>query len=334
MFHLITHAFFKALLFLGAGSVIHGCHGEQDIRRMGGLRAHLPVTFLTYAVGALSLSGFPLLFSGFWSKDEILHGAHAWQPSHWPFYLGLAAALLTAFYMMRQVAYAFLNHRADPQSAPAGEPHAKPHESPRVMLGPLIILAIFAVGLGFLGTPAWPWFQSFISGELPVRNPAALLRAENLGIMAASAVVALLGLGTGFFLYRNLPTRQLADPLARFQPDVYTLLERKYFVDEAYEASIVRFAAWWARACGWLERWVLDLLTGAASLIVVGLGWASRLVDEFAVNAGFDRSCEGLSRGGWLISRFQNGHVQRYLRALAVGLVFLIILLAWGCARR
>jgi NADH-quinone oxidoreductase subunit L len=107
MFHLITHAFFKALLFLGAGSVIHGCHEEQDIRRMGGLRKFMPVTFATYAVGMMALSGVPLFFSGFWSKDEILHAAHGWSVSHWPFYLGLAGVLLTAFYMTRQICFVF-----------------------------------------------------------------------------------------------------------------------------------------------------------------------------------------------------------------------------------
>ena len=113
MFHLVTHAFFKALLFLGAGSVIHGCHEEQDIRRMGGLRKLMPVTFITYAVGMLALSGFPLLFSGFWSKDDILHAAHSWTVSRVPFYLGLLGAFLTAFYMMRQIVYVFFGqHRA------------------------------------------------------------------------------------------------------------------------------------------------------------------------------------------------------------------------------
>src|SRR5205085_12299310 len=95
MFHLITHAFFKALLFMGAGSVIHGCHDEQDIRRMGGLRRRMPVTFATYAIGMMALSGFPLLFSGFWSKDEILHAARGWSLSRAPFYLGICGALLT-----------------------------------------------------------------------------------------------------------------------------------------------------------------------------------------------------------------------------------------------
>jgi NADH-quinone oxidoreductase subunit L len=110
MFHLITHAFFKALLFLGAGSVIHGCHEEQDVRNMGGLRRYMPVTFATYAIGMLALSGFPLLFSGFWSKDEILHWAHRWPVSHGPFLLGVVGALLTAFYMTRQVYYLSLIH--------------------------------------------------------------------------------------------------------------------------------------------------------------------------------------------------------------------------------
>src|SRR5206468_7717976 len=110
MFHLLTHAFFKALLFLGAGSVIHGCHEEQDIRRMGGLRKFMPVTFATYAVGMMALSGFPLFFSGFWSKDEILHSALLWQPSRWPFYFGLFGALLTAFYMTRQMYLVFFGN--------------------------------------------------------------------------------------------------------------------------------------------------------------------------------------------------------------------------------
>jgi len=343
MFHLITHAFFKALLFLGAGSVIHGCHGEQDIRRMGGLQRPMPVTFLTYAVGMLSLSGFPLLFSGFWSKDEILHGAHIWPASHWPFFLGLAGALLTAFYMMRQVAYVFLarmpaDRRFDGQSelAPlgAGDRGTVPHESPRVMLAPLVILAFFAIALGFLGTPAWPWFQSFISGERPVLAPAALFAPGHLGIMAASAFVALLGLISGLFLYRGLPPQPQRDPLANWQPDVFALLERRYFIDEAYNATIVRLTAWWARACDWFERWVFDLLTEAASLVVLGLGWLSRVFDDYAVNPGFDQSCGGLSRGGGLLSRFQNGQIQRYLRALTIGLVLLMILLVWGCQRQ
>src|SRR5439155_27035796 len=110
IFHLITHAFFKALLFLGAGSVIHGSHEEQDIREMGGLRLSMPVTFVTYSVGMMALAGFPLFFSGFWSKDEILHEAFLWKPSIWPFCLGVFGSSLTAFYMTRQVCYVFFGN--------------------------------------------------------------------------------------------------------------------------------------------------------------------------------------------------------------------------------
>ena len=148
MFHLITHAFFKALLFLGAGSVIHGCSGEQDIRRMGGLRKYMPVTFAVYTAGMLALCGFPFFFSGFWSKDAILHAAHNWSVSQIPFYMGALGAFLTAFYMTRQVYYVFAgsnrlaatshddpqlaSHFEDPTHHAAHHPARKPrgHDHP------------------------------------------------------------------------------------------------------------------------------------------------------------------------------------------------------------
>jgi len=189
MFHLLTHAFFKALLFLGSGSVIHGCHEEQDIRRMGGLGKLMPVTFATYAVGMMALAGVPLVFSGFWSKDEILHAAWHWTPGRGPFVLAAFGAFLTAFYMTRQMIYVFFgtNRAAAPgaaggMSGDAMEPQpaeataagehqqehevaqAHPHESPAVMTVPLAVLAVFAVVLGAFGTPVFPWFQSYLSG--------------------------------------------------------------------------------------------------------------------------------------------------------------------------
>ena len=208
MFHLITHAFFKALLFLGAGSVIHGCRDEQDIRRMGGLRKLMPVTFATYAVGMLALSGFPLVFSGFWSKDEILHSARGWSTPA-PFYLGIFAALLTAFYMTRQVCYVFLGQsragispapdpsRADtsevsprPATPPSHSGQARrlpyvPHESPPVMIVPMLVLAAFSMLLGFIGTPAWPWFQGFLSGENVTGHLGEALGAPSAGVDGA-----------------------------------------------------------------------------------------------------------------------------------------------------
>ena len=183
MFHLITHAFFKALLFLGAGSVIHGCHEEQDVRKMGGLRKYMPVTFATYAIGMMALSGFPLLFSGFWSKDAILAALRE-QPNQGPFYLGAIGALLTAFYMTRQMCYVFAgNYRGQNSHDAHDAAHStEPHESAPVMTIPLVILSVFAVILGFFGTPAWPWFESYLSGfhePLPnISHCGALLAKE------------------------------------------------------------------------------------------------------------------------------------------------------------
>src|ERR1700736_5825676 len=135
--HLIAHGFFKALLFLGAGSVIHGCHHEQDIRKMGGLRRLMPVTFLTYAIGMMALSGVPFFFSGGWTKEEILHATAHWHVSHIPHYLMLAGVVLTALYMTRQMIYVFFgNQRAASENA---------HESPPVMTLPLIVLAISSI---------------------------------------------------------------------------------------------------------------------------------------------------------------------------------------------
>ena len=169
MFHLITHAFFKALLFLGAGSVIHGCHEEQDIRRMGGLKADMPLTFITYAIGMLALCGFPIFFSGFWSKDGILEAAQHWDISKGPFYLLVFGALLTAFYMTRQVCYVFFGHWRG---------HGTAHESPRVMTVPLAILAFFAIALGVIGTPAWPWFRAFLENRTASFELARIRRAR------------------------------------------------------------------------------------------------------------------------------------------------------------
>ena len=345
MFHLITHAFFKALLFLGAGSVIHGCRDEQDIRQMGGLRKLMPLTFATYAVGMLALSGFPLVFSGFWSKDEILHSARGWS-TPMPFYLGIFAALLTAFYMTRQVCYVFLGslrssrreeaHNSDVPPSKSESPHVgcyEAHESPPVMTIPLLVLAAFSVLLGFIGTPAWPWFQGFLNGRSESGHLGALLEPQVLGVMALSSVVVIAGLGLGWWLYGRLAVRSADQPdaLERFQPEVFELLRRKYFVDEIYEATIIRFNAWGARACDWLDYWAWNGLVQLLSLLVVGFAWLNRSLDEYVVNPGFDEGCRRLTKGGTLMSRLQGGQVQTYLRLIGVALAVLVLFLIWGC---
>jgi NADH-quinone oxidoreductase subunit L len=342
MFHLITHAFFKALLFMGAGSVIHGCHEEQDIRRMGGLRKLMPVTFATYAVGMLALAGFPLFFSGFWSKDEILHAAHEWPVSRWPFYFGLFGALLTAFYMTRQVARVFFgNYRGDAaEGASAGNHHAakshqqhRPHESPAVMTTPLAILATFAVLLGFLGTPAWPWFQSYLEGEAAVADPDKLLAAGTLTLMLGSALVVFAGLGLGWWLYGRRPMRHAddADGLERLHPEIFAVLRDKFYVDEFYEATVIRFNAGCAWFGDWLDRWVWGGAVLACKFATIGCSWLSRLFDEFVVNLGFDEGCRRIGNGARFTSSLQDGQAQNYLRALALALAALLLLLTWGC---
>ena len=352
MFHLITHAFFKALLFMGAGSVIHGCHEEQDVCRMGGLRKFMPVTFATYAVGMLALSGFPLFFSGFWSKDDILHSAHQWSISHWPFYLGVFGALLTAFYMTRQVAMVFFGncrlglsrvtgseqHTVEHAGLPDKEhPHVEltgdPHESPRNMTVPLIILAAFAILLGFIGTPVWPWFQHFLGEEALSFNFGKLGEAGTLSTILISTIVVFVGIGLGWWLYGRKSVTQVdqADLLERAQPDIYHLLKRKYFIDEAYEWSFVRLNAFWAKACAWLDAVIVGGAVQLCSYLVLGLSAVNRAIDDFVINLGFDEGCRGVGLGGKLMSRLQTGRIQNYLRVIGIALAVLVLFMIWGC---
>ncbi len=343
MFHLITHAFFKALLFLGSGSVIHGCHEEQDIRRMGGLRKWMPITFITYGIGMMALSGVPLFFSGFWSKDGILHAAKEWKGfgSNVPFYLGAFAALLTAFYMTRQMIYVFFGTNraaatATHSHAPSKSenPHAsEPHESPAVMTIPLCLLAVFAVGLGFIGTPAWPWFQSFLDGKVTDYQPSELFSAEIRPVLILSSLITLAGITLGWWVYgRNPITNPSAkDALETRSPDIFALLSNKFFVDEFYEGTAIRFNAWWSEFCDLMDYWVWNGVVMAVSYAIIGVSWASRFLDEYGINLGFSKSCEKLNSGGGLISKFQDGQSQKYLRVIGVALAVLGLLMLWGC---
>jgi len=346
MFHLITHAFFKALLFLGSGSVIHGCHEEQDVRKMGGLKKFMPITFWVYFAGMMALSGFPLLFSGFWSKDEILHAAHGWPVSHIPFYLGCAGALMTAFYMTRQMGLVFSGsyrgHQEESSHGQSADDHSHssshnhdPHESPAVMTVPLIILAGFAILLGFVGTPAWPWFQSYfgeLEGSTFSFNIGRLLEPETLFLMLVSAGIVFTGIGSGWLLYGKRQRKTVAekDVLEAAQPFIYKLLENKYFIDEIYEATVIRFNAFAAWLCDFADKWIFGGAVLVVSYVTLGLAWLYRLTDEYFVNLGFDTGCEALREGGGGLSKLHTGRVQTYLRVIGVALVALIIFLIWG----
>jgi len=355
VFHLITHAFFKALLFLGAGSIIHGCTEEQDIRNMGGLRRFMPVTFLTYAAGMLALCGFPL-FAGFWSKDAILHAAHGWGVSRGPFYLGAIGALLTAFYMTRQVCYVFFGQRRAPAasvmpatvaahaipadqlepvvSARLGEVCAieDPHESPVVMTRPLQILAVFAVFLGFVGTPAWPWFQSFIAGQTAKFDFGGFSEPGLLSIMLVSSLIVFAGLAFGWWFYGRKPILHATDPdaLERLQPGIFHALANRLYVDEFYGVTVIALMRFLAAFSAWLDRWIFGGAVNLISWLVKGFGWLDAGADKFVVNGGFDEGCREVARGGRLFSRLQNGRVQTYLSVLAAALVVLAVLLLWG----
>ena len=322
MFHLITHAFFKALLFMGAGSVIHGVHEEQDVRRMGGLIVDMPVTFITYAIGMLALCGFPIVFSGFWSKDGILEAAQHWSVARAPFYMLVFGALLTAFYMTRQVSYVFFGNYHGHKSA---------HESPSVMTVPLAILAFFAIALGAIGTPAWPWFRAFLEGRAAGFSLHGFSEPGLLALMATSSLVVFLGLGLGWSMYGNKSTQPDApDAFEKSVPWIWTVLRDKFYVDEIYGITLIAFYAWWARVADWLDRRVWG---GAVALVAWSFGlWAqlNRFLDTNVVDGGFDKGCEELSTSGGLLASVQIGRVQTYLRILALGVVALVAILIWS----
>jgi NADH-quinone oxidoreductase subunit L len=334
-FHLVTHAFFKALLFLGSGSVIHGMeHGAhethdhadpQDMLNMGGLRRRMPWTFGTFLIGGLALAGFPIVTAGFWSKDEILGAAFNAQPL--VFGVLALAALLTAFYTARQIALTFLG---TPRSSAAE--HA--HESGWVMLAPLVLLSVFSIAAGWAGIHhefpvigGWipNWVEEFVAGALTAHPEAT---AFTFPPLLTSLVVSLGGLALGFLVYRNLP-RGAVDPLSRWLGPVHTLLRRKYYFDELYAAVFVRPAYWFAETFvyAWSDRKVIDgVLHGVARLVLTVGAWLRRWIDLLIVN-GFGDAVGGATKGAGRAFRVvQSGRVQAYL---AAGLLFAGLMLSY-----
>jgi NADH-quinone oxidoreductase subunit L len=236
IFHLYTHAFFKSLLFLAAGSVMHALSGELDMRKMGGLKKHLPLTYPTFLIGAVAIAGVPFL-SGFFSKDAILTQAFA-QGRYFLWALGLMGAVLTAFYMFRLVFLTFFGEeRLDP--------HAREHlhESPKVMTVPLVILAFFSVVAGYVGLPVVLGEKADLFGRFlePVIHPgheAHLGAGAEWLLILASVAVAFCGIYIAYVFYLKSP-RTPHRIVARF-PSVYKLLYHKYYVDEIYDAAFVK----------------------------------------------------------------------------------------------
>jgi NADH-quinone oxidoreductase subunit L len=303
IFHLMTHAFFKALLFLGSGSVIHALHGEQDMRQMGGLARRLPLTHATFLAGALSIAGvFPL--AGFFSKDAILAGVLvARGPVFWA--LGLGGALLTAFYMFRLMTLTFYGaSRTDPQ--------VHPHEAPPSMAVVLVILALLSIAGGWVGMTfieGGDRFGAFLEPVFADREHIALTevhghpsRGTELVLAAVSLAVALAGIGLGLGFYRG--RAELATVLRERLAPLYVLFHRKYFFDELYDLIVVRPLY---RLAAVLYRYVdLAVIDGAVN----GVGITVR---------------EAASR----LRLLQSGYVRRYALVFALGVVVVL-----GLARR
>jgi NADH-quinone oxidoreductase subunit L len=320
--HLLAHGFFKALLFLGSGSVIHGCHGEQDIRKMGGLRRLMPVTFGTYAIGMMALSGVPLFFSGGWTKEEILHAAAHWPQSHAPYYLMLAGVVLTALYMTRQMIYVFFGNRRS-----AAE-HA--HESPRVMTMPLLVLAIGTVFLSVVLTSAWPWLDDYLTGESVHFDIAHLIQP----MLFISLVLVSAGITLGIWYYRKAGAQDRdrpaeVDPLEYTQPAFFRFLANKMWIDELYARTIVAFAWASARLSEWMDRYFWDGLVRGFGAIGQLFGVFTADVDERGINAGVDETTVGARGLGRLLSGMHSGQIQIYLGVVAVGMLALLLLYAW-----
>ena len=286
VFHLVTHAFFKGLMFLTAGSVMHAMANELDMRKMGGLKAKMPITHWTFLVGALAIAGFPFL-SGFWSKDEILHSA--WGSSPLIYVIGLVTAFLTAFYMFRLIFVTFYG-----ESRVESEVASHLHESPPVMWVPLAILAIPSALIGLL--LGWgghdSWFHDFTRSVFPETHHEA---SGNVFLfMAISSVVGLAGIAFAWTRYsKRVPSDEPTNAL-------HKLLANKYYVDEVYNALIVQPIKNGSHFLLWriVDNGIIDgIVNGVASII--------RLI-------------------GGTLRRLQTGLVQSYIVSMVLGIVLFL----------
>lgn len=299
IFHMTTHAFFKALLFLGAGSVIHALHHEQDIRKMGGLRKHLPITFLTFLIGVLAISGIPP-FAGFFSKDEIL--ASAFEHSYLVWGLAAFASLLTSFYMFRLL---FLTFYGAPRAGEHAMSHI--HESPYSITIPLIALAILSFAGGFMGVPealgGSHWLSEFLS---PVFAESASLiehhhldHATEYALMGTIVVLTFVMIGVAYAIYVSKQT--IPAPEDAHLGVVHKTIYKKYFIDEIYQTIIVK-----------------------------PLYWLSHAFDIFIEKLGIDRIVNGLGgsveEGSKTFRLLQSGSIGFYIFAMVIGIIVLLTL--------
>ncbi len=365
LFHLITHACFKALLFLGSGSVIHGCHGQQDIRQMGRLHAKMPITSITFLVGTLAIAGFPFL-SGFYSKDAILASVLGFAWSHrlhaLLFILPAVAAGLTAFYMLRLYLLTFHTTARDEHV------HEHAHESPRVMWVPLVVLAALSVSIGWFGRapertplgqgqyayegghglvgliadaqPRWAvsWQMEEAAREakhgVPPSNSfdGAAAAHEEHGFHTAATVIATLAMATGLFLAWLVYSRGVISPARAIEvlAPAHKLLINKFYFDELYRATFVAGVLALASCGKWFDRVVLDGLADGSARWVARMANFSGLILD---NRGVDGVVNGVAQvalvGGQWARRGQTGRVRHYLLALTSAGALAAIILIW-----
>ena len=328
VFHVFTHAFFKALLFLGAGSVIHAMSGEQDMRNMGALSGKIPVTFRTMFVATLAIAGIPGL-AGFFSKDEILWQAWKYSPILWV--IGFATALMTSFYMFRLIYLTFWS----PSRITDHEVEHHIHESPKSMTGPLVILAFFSITAGYLNWPS-NHFEKFLDPVFANHREVALAPTEEgsrgleLGLMGLSVAVAFGGWFLASRAYGNAG-KGYVEPIAAKAPPVYDALLNKYYVDEGYDylftgrrklGDIRLGVMGLGEASSWFDANVIDGAVNAAGWITrltatISSWWDKWIIDGVGVN-GPAILARMLSYPARL---FEWGLVQWYALVMTAGLV-------------
>jgi len=301
-FHLMTHAFFKALLFLGAGSVIHGS-GVQDMREMGGLRKSMPVTFWTFVIATVAIAGIPP-FSGFWSKDEIL--ASALESGHTViFYTLVMTALMTSFYMFRLLFLTFF-----------GKTRGHAHESPWVMTLPLVILAIGSIGIGLPGSPFMHhWFQNFISHHHEEIQ-------MNTFVVTLSIATSLLGFLTALILYvikTELPVK-LAKKFWLF----YTFSHNKFWIDEFYQATVIRWFKSFADLAFRFDEGIIDRAVNEVGWKTVWTANLKNWIDTYIVDGLVNLTGWMTQQTSALLRHVQTGYIHHYLFFMVLGLLIIV----------
>ena len=320
IFHLRTHAFFKACLFLGSGSVIHAMHHEQDMRKMGGLKHWMPITFSTFFISVLAIAGFPP-FAGFFSKDEILWLAAS--NHHWGiWFFALCGAGLTAFYMFRQLFMTFYGEcRADHHT----REHL--HESPPVMTMPLVVLAAGAVLAGFIGLPAVLGGSQFAHWLEPVIHAHAEehgSHAMEWGLMALSVAVAASGAFIAYLMYRkeSLSPEVFANLAGGF---FYRLFDRKWYLDEIYQVLFVNGSLLLAKVLSAFDAYVIDGIVNGAASVTRFVSWLNGLFDNYVIDGIVNAVANITFWAGNKFRRVQTGNINSYLYGILIAVAVAII---------